>query len=92
MTTPDTDPTTGLPIGARVADSSPAPKPQHTTLTGRHVSVMPLDPALHANSLYAATSGLENERLWLYLFDGPFASRAEFDTYLRRIAQSEDRL
>jgi len=92
MTTPDTDPATGLPIGPRVLDPSPAPRPQRTTLTGRHVSVMPLDPALHANSLYAATSGLENERLWLYLFDGPFASRAEFDAYLTRIASVEDRL
>jgi RimJ/RimL family protein N-acetyltransferase len=92
MATPDTDPATGLPIGSRVADPSPAPRPQRTTLTGRHVTVAPLDPVAHADSLYAATSGAENERLWLYLFDGPFASRADFDAYLTRIAQSEDPL
>ncbi|HEY7022999.1 MAG TPA: GNAT family protein [Ktedonobacterales bacterium] len=92
MTAPDTDSATGLPIGPRVLDPSPAPEPQRTTLAGRHVSVTPLDPVVHAESLYAATSGLENERLWLYLFDGPFTSRAEFDTYLTRIASVEDRL
>jgi RimJ/RimL family protein N-acetyltransferase len=53
---------------------------------------MPLDPVAHADSLYAATSGPANERLWLYLFDGPFANRAEFDAYLTRITQWEERL
>ncbi|HEY7094445.1 MAG TPA: GNAT family protein [Ktedonobacterales bacterium] len=92
MTTPDTDPATGLPIGPRIVDPSPAPGPQRTTLTGRYVSVTALDPVAHADSLYATTSGPENERLWLYLFDGPFTSRAEFDAYLTRIASVEDRL
>jgi RimJ/RimL family protein N-acetyltransferase len=92
MSTPDTDPVTGLPIGPRVVDPSPAPRPQRTTLTGRHVSLTALDPVAHAEALYAATAGPENERLWLYLFDGPFANRADFDAYLTRIAQSEDRL
>jgi RimJ/RimL family protein N-acetyltransferase len=92
MTTSGTDPATGLPIGPRVADPSPAPGPQRTTLAGRYATVTALDPVAHAESLYAATSGLENERLWLYLFDGPFANRAEFDAYLTRIAQSEDPL
>ncbi len=92
MTDPDTDPATGLPIGLRVVDPSPAPRPQRTTLAGRHVIVAPLDPVAHAESLCTATCGLANERLWLYLFDGPFASRKEFDAYLTRIAQSADPL
>jgi RimJ/RimL family protein N-acetyltransferase len=92
MTAADTDPATGLPIGPSVVGPSPAPGPQRTTLVGRYVTVTPLDPAAHAESLYAATSGSENERLWLYLFDGPFASRAEFDAYLTRIASLDDPL
>jgi RimJ/RimL family protein N-acetyltransferase len=56
------------------------------------VSVTALDPVAHTESLYAATAGPANERPWLYLFDGPFAKRAEFDAYLTRIAQSEDPL
>jgi RimJ/RimL family protein N-acetyltransferase len=92
MSTPDTDPSTGLPIGPRVVDPSAAPRPQRVTLTGRNSAVTALDPVAHADSLYAATSGPENERLWLYLFDGPFANRTDFDAYLARIAQSEDPL
>jgi len=92
MSTPDTDPATGLSIGPRVVDLSPAPRPQRTTLPGRHVTVTPLDPVAHAEALYAATAGPENERLWLYLFDGPFANRADFDAYLTHIAQSDNRL
>ena len=92
MPDPDIDPATGLPIGPRVADPAPAPRPQRTTLTGRHVTVMALDPVAHAASLYEATCGPENDRLWLYLFDGPFSDRAEFDGYLTRIASVEDRL
>jgi len=56
------------------------------------VSVRALDPVAHAESLYEATAGPKNERLWLYLFDGPFANRAEFDAYLTRIAQPGDPL
>jgi RimJ/RimL family protein N-acetyltransferase len=92
VTVPDADPTTGLPIGPRVADPSPAQRPKRATLRGRHVTVTALDPIAHADSLYAATSGAENDRLWLYLFDGPFANRADFDAHLTRIAQSEDPL
>jgi RimJ/RimL family protein N-acetyltransferase len=92
VTVPDADPTTGLPIGPRVADPSPALRPQRTTLSGRHVTVTALDPVAHADSLYAATSGPANDRLWLYLFDGPSANRVDFDAYLTRIAQSEDPL
>ena len=92
MTTPDNDPETGLPIGSHIVDSSPAPRPQRTTLAGRHVTITPLDPVAHAESLYAATAGLTNERLWLYILNGPFASRAEFDAYLTRIASLDDPL
>jgi hypothetical protein len=67
MTTPDTDPAIGLPLGPRVVDPSPAPRPQRTTLAGRYVTVTPLDPVAHADSLYAAPSGPANDNLWLYL-------------------------
>jgi RimJ/RimL family protein N-acetyltransferase len=59
---------------------------------GRYVTVTPLDPVAHADSLYATTSDLTNERLWLYLFDGPFSSRVDFDAYLTRIASLDDPL
>jgi len=78
-------------IGARV-DTVPAQRPQRTTLDGRVVSVVPLDPLAHAATLFDSTRGQQNEHLWLYLFEGPFATRAEFDSHLQQKANSEDPL
>jgi RimJ/RimL family protein N-acetyltransferase len=80
-----------VPIDARVA-ATPAKRPQHTTLDGRAVSIVPLDPVAHADALFNDTCGEENERLWLYLFEGPFATRAAFDSHLQQKASSEDPL
>ncbi|HEX9412973.1 MAG TPA: GNAT family protein [Ktedonobacterales bacterium] len=91
MPTPDTDPESGLPIGTQV-DPSPARRPQRTILAGHRVTVAPLDPATHADSLYEGTHGPTNDRLWLYLPWGPFPDRAAFDAYLTRLASAEDPL
>jgi RimJ/RimL family protein N-acetyltransferase len=78
-------------IGAQV-DATPAKRPQRIVLDGRVVSVVPLDAAAHAETLYEGSRGEENEGLWRYLFEGPFASRAAFDAHLRERARSEDPL
>jgi RimJ/RimL family protein N-acetyltransferase len=91
MPTPDIDPQSGLPIGTQV-DPSPARRPQRTILAGHRVTVAPLDPATHADSLYEGTHGRTNDRLWLYLPWGPFPDRAAFDAYLTRLASAEDPL
>jgi RimJ/RimL family protein N-acetyltransferase len=46
----------------------------------------------HAATLFDSTRGEENERLWLYLFEGPFATRADFDSHLKQKASSQDPL
>ena len=86
MMTPKAD--SEIPIGARV-DATPAKRPHRTTLDGRLVKVVPLDPAAHADALF---EGAQNERLWLYLFEGPFPTRASFDSHLQQKASSEDPL
>ena len=78
-------------IGPRV-DVSPATRPGRTTLQGRLVTLMPLDPATHGEALFDATRGEAGDQLWLYLFEGPFPIRADFDAHLRRMAASEDPL
>jgi RimJ/RimL family protein N-acetyltransferase len=78
-------------IGAQV-DAKPAKRPQRTTLDGRAVSIVPLAPLAHSQSLFDNSSGQENEQLWLYLFEGPFATRAAFDSHLKQKASSEDPL
>jgi RimJ/RimL family protein N-acetyltransferase len=73
-------------------DTTPAKRPQPTRLEGRVVSVTPLDPSSHAAALFDSTRGVENEQLWLYLFEGPFATRDAFDTHLKQKASLEDPL
>jgi len=71
-------------------DTSTAERPQRVCLLGRTVSVVPLDPAAHAEALFAGSGGEQNEVLWRYLFEGPFTSRADFDSHLRHKATSDD--
>ncbi len=80
-----------VPIGAQV-DTTPPQRPQRIVLDGRVVSVVPLDAAAHSQTLYEGSRGEENEGLWRYLFEGPFATRAAFDAHLRERAGSEDPL
>jgi RimJ/RimL family protein N-acetyltransferase len=72
--------------------AGPAKRPERTKLEGRVVSVIPLDPSRHGDALYAAAGGSENAHLWAYLSSGPFSTRSEFDTYLDRLAASDDPL
>jgi RimJ/RimL family protein N-acetyltransferase len=78
-------------IGGQV-DATPARRPQRTRLEGRVVSIVPLDASAHADVLFDGTQGKENDPLWLYLFDGPFATRADFRSYIEQKASSEDPL
>jgi RimJ/RimL family protein N-acetyltransferase len=80
-----------MSIGPRV-DPSPARRPGRTTLKGRQVTLEPLDPAAHGDALHEGTRGTAGDRLWQYLFEGPFPDRAAFDLYLQRVAASEDPL
>jgi RimJ/RimL family protein N-acetyltransferase len=82
---------TAMPIGDRV-DTSPAKIPGYITLQGRLVTLEPLDPVAHGDALYEATHGEANDRLWLYLFEGPFPHRAAFDIHVKRAAASKDPL
>src|SRR5580692_11049788 len=80
-----------FPIGAQV-DTTPAKRPQRIVLDGRVVSVVPLDAEAHSETLYEASRGEQNEGLWRYLFEGPFATRAAFHAHLRERASAEDPL
>src|SRR5678816_4713744 len=79
------------PSNAQV-DTSPARRPARTTIEGRRVTLAPLDPYAHGNSLYEGTRGESGERLWQYLFEGPFSDRTAFDSHLQRMAAFEDPL
>lgn len=70
----------------------PASLPERTVLDGRFVRIVPLDANLHADHLYQATHYQRRADLWRYLSAGPFASKIEFDDYLRNAEQQHDPL
>jgi RimJ/RimL family protein N-acetyltransferase len=79
------------PIGPLVA-AQPATRPQRVTLTGRHVTLVPLDADKHSDALFAAVDGGDNDRLWTYLFDGPYADQAAFKAAMIEREKSPDPL
>jgi len=76
----------------QTVDPSPAKAPSRIRLEGRLVTIVPLDPVAHADSLYQGSHGDEKNGLWRYLFDGPYPSRSAFDASLKQKAASEDPL
>jgi len=74
-----------IPTGEQV-DTRAAPRPTPVVLEGRTCRLRPLDPARDAAGLYALSHGHEAEALWAYLFTGPYASRADFDPFLKGMA------
>jgi RimJ/RimL family protein N-acetyltransferase len=79
------------PIGHEV-DPSPAKRPEPITMKGRFVTLTPLDPKGHGDSLYALAHGPEKEDIWRYLFEAPFPDRAAFQAHLEAKAASNDPL
>lgn len=80
-----------LPIGHSVERPSAQP-PYRVSLKGNYVTLHPLDPGAHGESLYEATRRPEGDRLWVYLPYGPFTDRGEFVADLREKARSVDPL
>jgi RimJ/RimL family protein N-acetyltransferase len=79
------------PIGPRV-DAHSAPRPEHVTLRGRAVTLVPLDAGAHAEALYRGSHGEGRERVWTYLFNGPFADSASFAADVEAKARAADPL
>ena len=75
-------------LGAPV-DARPAKRPQRPTLVGRHVTLTPLSGG-HARSLFEHSSGVANEGLWTYLFNGPFTSQEAFAADVEAKAKADD--
>jgi RimJ/RimL family protein N-acetyltransferase len=66
------------PIGPSI-DSHPAGRPERVRLKGRWITLVPLDAAAHAEALYEGSNGdAARQAVWTYLFNGPFATPADF--------------
>jgi RimJ/RimL family protein N-acetyltransferase len=80
-------PLSGDPIAAPPSGLVPARSP----LVGRYVRLDLLDPATHADDLYAVAQGGEAAtRIWDYMSVGPFASPDPFRAWLRNAAAAFD--
>lgn len=65
--------------------------PPMTPLVGRYVRLEKLDPALHADALFEAQSGLgSDDRTWLYMGRGPFEDESAFREYVELMASTSD--
>lgn len=92
---PTVEPPLGPPVEARPAEHpglgpgpGPGLGPGPVTLSGRLGRVEKLDPVRHGAALWSAMRG--HERLWTYMFHGPFAEEASFARWLAERAALED--
>jgi RimJ/RimL family protein N-acetyltransferase len=76
-------------LGAPVAGDA-ARLPDRIALEGVYVTVEPLCPVKHGDSLWESSGGIANQDLWRYLHSGPFVERTAFDAYLEAKAASDD--
>ena len=76
---------------ASLADWKGVPAPTATLLEGRFIRLERLDPARHADDLFAALEGPgADPKLWDYLPYGPFPERRDFDAWLNNHAAASD--
>ena len=71
---------------------TPGPRPEKVKIEGRKVVLEPLNAKKHAETLWKVVRGPENDALWRYLFDGPFADLAEFEASVEKKAALNDPL
>jgi RimJ/RimL family protein N-acetyltransferase len=67
--------------------------PERMTRQGRYVSLAPLDPERDIDDLYELSHEPPSyQGLWTYLWNGPFAAKAEMLAWLHTVAPSGDPL
>lgn len=77
------------PIGPPVDPVTPL-SPSRVALSGRFISLEPLDSERHGPALWEAIRGEVNHSLWRYLPYGPFANHGEFQADLETKAAATD--
>jgi RimJ/RimL family protein N-acetyltransferase len=88
MTASEPHPQTGQPIGLRVENTSPAPRPGPVTLKGRCGHLEKLKPE-HAAELWGVLAG--HDSIWTYIStDGPFPNLEAFSAFITKRAAATD--
>lgn len=88
MTKSEPHPRTSQPIGVRVTNPSPAPRPSPVTLKGRYGHLEKLTPD-HAAELWDVLAG--HDAIWTYIStDGPFPNFEAFAAFIAKRAAADD--
>jgi len=70
-------------------------RPMRKNMTGRFVTVTPIDPSRHGDDLYDASCGTYGDTtgtIWTYMSFGPFKDKVEFKNWLKPQEQNNDPL
>jgi len=79
--------------GEKVAVLPSGKGPESRRLAGQYVVLEPLDPLVHAESLYAAShESVEAKAVWDFLPDGPFRDFPAFQAWISEFAAAPDRI
>ena len=94
MTSPpsEIDDESSLPIGSRVLDPGPAPRPSRVVLDGNYARLEPLDADRHAADLLAAATAPGAAARHRYLFDAAPTDAARHGAWLATMATMTDPL
>lgn len=82
----------GQPIGFAVDGWRPCTHPPRTALDGRYCRVEPLEPARHADELFAANAEDREHRIWTYLPYGPFPTPSAYRHWMGSACLGDDPL
>ena len=82
-----------LPVGEPV-DARSAGRPGRSPLDGRFVSLVPVDPTVHAHGLFANAHDGSDEaaRIWTYMAYGPWDDEQSMRGWLDTLPASDDPL
>jgi len=80
------------PVGVALPDWVPPTRPTRAPLEGRLCRLVGLDPALHAEDLFAMNALDPEGRNWTYLPYGPFPDLAGYRTWLESVSRGDDPL
>lgn len=81
-----------LPIGFAVPGFTPPPRPPREPIEGLYCRLEPLDPARHAEGLFAANAQDEAGRNWTYLSYGPFSTLDSYRAWMTAECLGDDPL
>lgn len=80
------------PVRGPAVTAPPPRRPEPVTLTGRYVTLGPLDPEKDAADLYGPTHGPGRDMRFAYLFDSPFANEAAMAAALEKARSATETL